>query len=220
MHADHLSASQYLKEKLGGKTAIGDKIKAVQTALKKLLNLNDNFKTDGSQFDHQFYDNEEFFVGNLKGKAVHVPGHTPADMMYVFGDSIFAGDTIFMPDVGTARCDFPGGNAEILWESIQKILTYPNDTKLYMCHDYPEDKGREMQFVTSVSEEKEKNIHLKAGITKGDFLKMRSERDKTLDLPTYIFPSMHVNMRAGNLPDSEANSMKYIQIPINWWLKK
>lgn len=219
MHADHLSASRYLKDKLGGKIAIGDKISNVQTALKVVFNLNDNFKTDGSQFDYLFKDGEEFQIGNIKAIAVHVPGHTPADMMYVIEGKIFSGDTIFMPDVGTARCDFPGGSAETLWDSIQKILTYPEETQIYICHDYPEGKGREAKFLTTVKEEQENNIHVKAGTSRDEFLQMRKDRDKTLDLPTYIFPAMQVNMRAGSLPEVSANNQAYIQIPINWWKK-
>lgn len=219
MHADHLSASQYLKKQVGGKIAIGNNISLVQSTLKELFNLNDSFVTDGSNFDHTFADGETFAIGDLKAVAVHVPGHTPADMMYVIEGSIFAGDTIFMPDVGTARCDFPGGNAEMLWDSVQKILAYPDETPIYLCHDYPEGKGREVAFSTTVGAQKRENIHVKSGTRKEDFLKFRAERDATLDLPTYIFPSMHVNARAGELPGAEENDSVYIKIPINWWKK-
>lgn len=220
MHADHLSASQYLKNRVGGRIAIGNQISTVQKVLKDLFNLNEKFITDGSNFDHTFSDGEEFTVGGLKGRAVHVPGHTPADMMYVIGGNIFAGDTIFMPDVGTARCDFPGGSAEKLWDSIQKILKYPDETKIYLCHDYPEGKGRGPEYVTTVGAEKKNNIHVKVGTTKEEFLRFRNERDKILDLPTYIFPSMHINARAGELPDAEENQFTYLKIPINWWKKR
>ena len=219
MHADHLSAAQYLKERLGGQIAIGNKITAVQETLKILFNLNDTFKTDGSQFDYTFFDSEKFMIGGIKAKAVHVPGHTPADMMYEINGNLFVGDTIFMPDVGSARCDFPGGNAETLWDSMQKILNYSPETRIYLCHDYPEDKNRGVAFVTTVGEQQEKNIHVKTGTTKEDFLKMRKKRDLTLDLPTYIFPSMHINMGAGKLPIAEENAMHYLKIPINWWDK-
>jgi glyoxylase-like metal-dependent hydrolase (beta-lactamase superfamily II) len=219
MHADHLSASQFIKKAVGGKIAIGDKISVVQTTLKGLFNLNDSFITDGSNFDHTFADGDEFTIGDLKAKAVHVPGHTPADMMYVIEGSIFSGDTIFMPDVGTARCDFPGGDAEALWDSIQKILAYPDETKIYLCHDYPEGKGRDVAFMTTVAEEKRENIHVKTGTKREEFLKFRAERDATLDLPTYIFPSMHINARAGELPGMEDNNATYLKIPINWWKK-
>ena len=219
MHADHLSAAQYLKERLGGQIAIGNKITAVQETLKVLFNLNDTFKTDGSQFDYTFLDSEKFMIGGIKAKAVHVPGHTPADMMYEINGNLFVGDTIFMPDVGSARCDFPGGNAETLWDSMQKILNYSPETRIYLCHDYPEDKNRGVAFVTTVGEQQEKNIHVKTGTTKEDFLKMRKTRDLTLDLPTYIFPSMHINMGAGKLPIAEENAMHYLKIPINWWDK-
>lgn len=219
MHADHLSASQYIKKAVGGKIAIGNKISVVQTTLKELFNLNDSFVTDGSNFDHTFADGDEFTIGDLKAKAVHVPGHTPADMMYVIEGSIISGDTIFMPDVGTARCDFPGGDAVAMWDSIQKILAYPDETPIYLCHDYPEGKGRDVSFMTTVADEKRENIHVKTGTSRDEFLKFRAERDAVLDLPTYIFPSMHINARAGEFPSVEDNNFTYLKIPINWWKK-
>lgn len=219
LHADHISASRHIKRAVGGKIAIGSSITVVQDNLKKLFNLSDAFVTDGSNFDHTFADGETFSIGSLTAVAVHVPGHTPADMMYVIDSTIFAGDTIFMPDVGTARCDFPGGNADMLWDSMQKILAYPDDTKIYLCHDYPEGKGREATFVTTVGEEKRNNIHVKEGTARADFLTFRAERDATLDLPTYIFPAMHINARAGEFPSVEENSTMYLKIPINWWKK-
>lgn len=219
MHADHISASAFLKQQIGGTVGIGNKIVDVQKTLKELFNLSDEFKTDGSQFDHQFADGEEFMIGALHTKAVHVPGHTPADMMYEIDGSLFVGDTIFMPDMGTARCDFPNGSADTLWDSIQKILAYPDETKIYLCHDYPEGKNREVSLVTTVGDEKVHNIHVKSGTKKEDFLVMRAARDKTLDLPSYIFPSMHINMRAGSISSQESNGQSFIKIPVNWWVK-
>ncbi len=204
MHADHLSASSYLQEKIGGKKAIGSRVAEVQKYLKEVFDLNDNFKTDGSQFDHLFMDGEEFMIGSLCARALHVPGHTPADMAYVVDGVLFAGDTLLAPDSGTARCDFPGGSAETLYDSVRHILeTLPSETLVYLCHDYPEERKRELLCVTTIEEERRHNIHVRDGITKEEFVVFRSERDKTLDLPTYIFPAVQINGNAGSLIPGE-----------------
>jgi len=212
MHADHLSASTYLKEKIGGKKAIGDQIVNVQTYLKEAFDLNDNFKTDGSQFDQVFADGEEFMIGNIKAKAIHTPGHTPADMVYDIDGALFTGDTVFAPDMGTARCDFPGGSAETMFDSVRKILEmYPEETKMYLCHDYPEGKDRELAYTTTVGEQRVQNIHVKDGITKEEFVTLRETRDATLDLPTYIFPAVQINGNAGSLTPGEFIKLSYNQ---------
>lgn len=210
MHADHISASSYLKDNIGGKKAIGNKITAVQQYLKKAFDLNTNFKTDGSQFDHLFTDGEEFTIGNLKAKVIHTPGHTPADMVYLIDGVVFTGDTLLAPDMGTARCDFPGGDAETMYVSVRKILeTLPEETMVYLCHDYPEGKNRALQYTTTIGEQKKLNIHVRDGITKEEFIKLRSERDKALDLPTYIFPAVQINGNAGTLVPGEFIKLSY-----------
>lgn len=210
MHADHISASTYLKEKIGGKKAIGNQITKVQAYLKDVFDLNDNFKTDGSQFDHLFNDGEEFMIGSIKAKAMHSPGHTPADIVYVIEGILFAGDTLLAPDMGTARCDFPGGSAETMYDSVRRILeTLPDETVMYLCHDYPEGKDRELQYVTTLGEQRRNNIHVKDGISKEEFIKLRSERDKTLDLPSYIFPAVQINGNAGTLVPGEFIKLSY-----------
>ena len=210
MHADHISASTYLKEKIGGKKAIGDAITKVQTYLKEAFDLNDNFKTDGSQFDKLFANGESFMLGNIEAKVIHTPGHTPADMVYEIGGVLFTGDTLFAPDSGTARCDFPGGSAETMFDSIRVLLEqYPNETPMYLCHDYPEGKDRELQYQTTVGEQREANIHVNDTIDKETFVKMRTERDATLDLPTYIFPAVQINGNAGSLTPGEFVKLSY-----------
>jgi glyoxylase-like metal-dependent hydrolase (beta-lactamase superfamily II) len=210
MHADHISASSYLAEKVGGKKAIGEHVVGVQKYLKEVFDLNDNFKTDGSQFDHLFTDGEVFTIGSLEARALHTPGHTPADMVYEIGGALFTGDTLFAPDMGTARCDFPGGSAETMYTSVRRILdTYPHETPIYLCHDYPEGKGRELQYTTTVGEEREKNIHVRDGISKDEFVTLRTARDKTLDLPTYIFPAVQINGNAGTLVPGEFIKLSY-----------
>lgn len=210
MHADHISASTYLKEKVGGKKAIGSAITTVQKYLKKAFDLSDNFKTDGSQFDVLLADGDTFNIGSLKAKAIHAPGHTPADMVFEIGGVLFTGDTLFAPDMGTARCDFPGGSATSMYNSVRKILeSYTDETEIYLCHDYPEGKDREVQFKTTVGEERKSNIHVKDGVSKEDFVKMRTERDSTLDLPTYIFPSVQINGNAGELVQGEFIKLTY-----------
>lgn len=213
-HADHLSAAPYLRKHLGGKIAIGEQIRTVQGVFKKIFNLEPEFQLDGSQFDHLFTDGETFHIGNLKAQALYVPGHTPADMAYHIGDAIFVGDTLFMPDVGTARCDFPGGDARKLYASMRKILSYPENTRLFMCHDYPPE-GREVRFESTVAEQRAKNIHIRDGVSEQEFVAMRTKRDATLAMPTLILPSIQVNIRAGKLPPQEDNGVSYLKIPLN-----
>jgi len=210
MHADHISASSYLKEKIGGKKAIGANIIQVQKYLKETFDLNDNFKTDGSQFDHLFADGEEFTIGTITAKAVHSPGHTPADMVYEIDGALFSGDTLLAPDMGTARCDFPGGSAETMYDSVRNILeSYPKDTVVYLCHDYPEGKDRELLFQTTIGAERATNIHVKDGVSKSEFVTLRETRDSTLDLPTYIFPAVQINGNAGSLTPGEFIKLSY-----------
>ena len=213
-HADHLTAAPYLQEKLGGKLVIGDHITNVQSVFKGVFNLEEGFSVDGSQFDDLLTDGESLDFGELSLKALYVPGHTPACMAYEIGDALFVGDTLFMPDVGTARCDFPGGNAKTLYQSIQKILSYPNETKLYMCHDYPPN-GRSPEFCSTVGAEKSGNIHVHDGISEEQFVQMRTQRDETLQMPTLILPSIQVNIRAGHFPEPEDNGKSYLKIPLN-----
>lgn len=213
-HADHLSAAPYLKQHLGGRIAIGQNIRRVQGVFTKIFNLEPEFRLDGSQFDHLFEDDETFAIGGLSGRAIHVPGHTPADMAYQIGDVVFVGDTLFMPDVGTARCDFPGGDAHELYRSIRKLLDLPGDTRLFMCHDYPPD-GRDAAWETTVRDQRSSNIHVHDGVNEDQFVAMRQARDKTLAMPTLILPSVQVNIRAGELPPPEANGVRYLKIPLN-----
>lgn len=213
-HADHLTAAPYLQEKLGGKLVIGDHIVSVQNVFKGVFNLDSGFATDGSQFDHLLKEGEVLPFGDLSLKALFVPGHTPACMAYEIDDTLFVGDTLFMPDVGTARCDFPGGDARTLYQSIQKILAYPKETKLYMCHDYPPN-GRNVEYCTTVGAEKAGNIHVHDGITEEQFVQMRIKRDSTLDMPKLILPSIQVNIRAGHFPEPESNGKSYLKIPLN-----
>ncbi|WP_427914981.1 MBL fold metallo-hydrolase [Ramlibacter sp. MMS24-I3-19] len=213
-HADHLSGARYLQQQAGGRIAIGEKIREVQATFKKLYNLERNFLPDGSQFDHLLQDGEKFRIGELEVTALLVPGHTPADMAYLVGDAVFVGDTLFMPDVGTARADFPGGDAHTLYRSIRRILDLPGDTRVFVCHDYP-PKGREPRWETSVAEEREHNIHVRDGITEQNFVAMREARDATLEVPTLILPSMQVNVRAGQLPPPDDNGVAYLRIPLN-----
>lgn len=214
-HADHLSAASYLRRELGGKIAIGQSIGQVQNVFKALFNLEAQFAVDGSQFDHLFGPDETFFIGNLKATALHVPGHTPADMAYLIDDDvILVGDTLFMPDVGSARCDFPGGNAHQLYASIRKLLAFPASVRLYVCHDYPPDH-REPHCMSTVGEQRQHNIHVHDGIDEATFVTMRTQRDATLGMPTLLLPAIQVNVRAGNLPPAEANGVTYLKIPLN-----
>jgi glyoxylase-like metal-dependent hydrolase (beta-lactamase superfamily II) len=218
VHADHLSAAPYLKQQLGGQIGIGQQITTVQRVFGKLFNAGAEMARDGSQFDHLFGDGEAFAIGTVPCRAMHTPGHTPACMTYVVNDQqqmmAFVGDTLFMPDYGTARCDFPGGDAHTLFHSINKVLSLPADTRLYMCHDYLPG-GREVQFVSTVADERAHNIHVRNGITEAGFVAMRNKRDATLEMPTLILPSVQVNMRAGHLPEPEDNGVRYLKIPLN-----
>ena len=214
VHADHLTAAPYVKDMTGGTTAIGSRIEAVQKVFKTVFNAEEEFSTDGRQFDRLLNDGEIFHIGELEAKVIHTPGHTPACSTYVVGDKAFVGDTLFMPDFGTARCDFPGGDAGELYRSIGKILSLPPETRLFMCHDYAPG-GREFRWETSVAEERADNIHVHDGVTEGDFVKMRTERDKQLDMPVLILPSVQVNMRAGELPPAESNGTHYLKLPVD-----
>jgi glyoxylase-like metal-dependent hydrolase (beta-lactamase superfamily II) len=213
-HADHLSAAPYLKARLGGRLAIGSHITAVQRVFKGIFNLEPGFKPDGSQFDHLFKDGETFAVGELAGEVLYVPGHTPACVAYRIGDAVFVGDTLFMPDVGTARCDFPGGDAKTLYASTRKLLSLPPQTRLFMCHDYPPG-GRAVRFETTVAEQRAHNIHVHDGVSEEAFVAMRTQRDATLEMPVLILPSVQINIRAGQLPPAEDNGTTYLKIPVN-----
>ena len=215
VHADHLSAAPYIKQKLGGKVSIGDKITLVQNTFGKLFNAGSDFAMDGSQFDHLFSDQETFTLGNLEAKAIHTPGHTPACMAYIIGNCVFVGDTLFMPDYGTARCDFPGGDAATLYQSIQKLFTLPDETRVFMCHDYKAPNREEYLCETTIGEERLHNIHVNQEIAEHQFVEMREKRDATLNMPTLILPSVQVNMRAGELPPEEDNGVRYLKIPLN-----
>lgn len=214
-HADHISAAPYLQEKLGGKLAIGAEIIRVQDVFGKLFNAGTDFERDGSQFDHLFKDGETFALGSIEGIALHVPGHTPADMAFIIGDAAFVGDTIFMPDFGTARADFPGGDARELFHSIRRLLSLPDETRLFLCHDYKAPGRDEYAWETTVGQQRRENIHVKDGVSEEDFVKMRTERDKTLAMPNLIMPSVQVNIRGGRLPEPEDNGVSYIKIPVN-----
>ena len=213
-HADHLSAAPYLKAQLGGQTAMGARITAVQKVFKGIFNLEPEFAVDGRQFDRLLADGETLSVGNLQLRALSVPGHTPACMAYQVGDAVFVGDTLFMPDVGSARCDFPGGDARALYASVQKILRLSPPTRLFLCHDYPPE-GRAVQFETTVAAQRAANIHLKDGIGEADFVRMRSARDATLAMPVLMLPAVQINIRAGEMPPAEANGVAYLKIPLN-----
>ncbi|SDE54003.1 MBL fold metallo-hydrolase [Kordiimonas lacus] len=215
VHADHLSAAPYLQEKLGGRLAIGANITVVQDVFGKLFNAGHDFGRDGSQFDVLFEDGDEFAVGSIPAKAIHTPGHTPACMTYVIGDAGFVGDTLFMPDYGTARCDFPGGDAATLFASVQKIFALPDETRLFMCHDYGTPDREDFLWETTVGDERQRNIHVHEGVTEKEFVDMRTKRDATLDMPRLILPSVQVNMRAGHMPPAEDNGVRYLKIPLD-----
>lgn len=218
VHADHLTAAPYLKDQVGGKIGIGANITTVQQVFGTVFNAGSDMARDGSQFDHLFANDELFTIGRLQCRALHTPGHTPACMTYAVSNShqraAFVGDTLFMPDYGTARCDFPGGDARTLFRSINKVLSLPEDTVLYMCHDY-QPGGREVQFVSTVADERTHNVHVRNGISEAEFVAMRTRRDATLEMPTLLLPSVQVNMRAGHLPEPEANGTRYLKIPLN-----
>ncbi|MDT8345884.1 MAG: MBL fold metallo-hydrolase [Thermohalobaculum sp.] len=214
VHADHLSAAPYLQQKLGGRIGIGANITLVQDVFGKIFNAGTEFERDGSQFDRLFREQDRFEIGGLTASVLHTPGHTPACLTYVVGDAAFVGDTLFMPDYGTARCDFPGGSAADLWESIQKVLSLPDDTRLFMCHDYKAPGRDAYAWETTVAEERATNVHI-AGRSKDDFVRMREARDAMLAMPKLIIPSIQVNMRAGHMPPAEGNGTVYLKVPIN-----
>ncbi|HEX6259714.1 MAG TPA: MBL fold metallo-hydrolase [Woeseiaceae bacterium] len=213
-HADHLSSAQSIKAHLGGKVAIGSGICTVQSTFGEIFNLKAPFAADGRQFDRLFADGESFTLGSIDCKVLNTPGHTSDSVTYLIGDCAFVGDSLFMPDFGTARCDFPGGDAALLYDSIQKLFALAPDTKLHMCHDYPPE-GRSLRCVVSIAEQKKSNVHVKDGTTKADFVAMRRKRDATLSLPALILPAIQVNIRAGHLPESEDNDVSYIKIPLD-----
>jgi len=213
-HADHLSAARYLQERVGGCIAIGERITDVQATFKKLYNLERNFLPDGTQFDHLFKDGEVFKIGEVEARALQVPGHTPADMAYIVDGAVFVGDTLFMPDVGTARADFPGGDEHTLYRSIRRILALPPETRMFVCHDYP-PQGRAAHWETTVAEQRARNIHVRDCVSEEEFVTMRKARDATLEMPTLILPSIQVNIRAGHLPPVEEDGVSYLKIPLN-----
>ncbi len=215
VHADHLSAAPGLKEKLGGKVAIGDKIPIVQKAFGEIFNAEPGFNRDGSQFDALFADGATFKLGDIEARVIHTSGHTPACSTFVIGDAAFIGDTLFMPDYGTARCDFPGGDARLLYRSIQKIFSLPDETRLFMCHDYKAPGRDHYAWETTVADEKKNNIHIGGGVSEDDFVTMRETRDKKLAMPRLILPSVQVNMRAGALPPPEENGIRYLKMPVD-----
>ncbi|CAN7423942.1 MBL fold metallo-hydrolase [Acidovorax sp. Leaf78] len=213
-HADHLSGAHYVQEQVGGKIAIGERIREVQATFKQLYNLGPAFLPDGNQFDHLLKDGEVFHIGDVKATALWVPGHTPADLAYVIEDAVFTGDTLFMPDVGTARADFPGGNAHTLYRSIHRLLELPSETRVFVCHDYPPEV-RDAAWETTVAEQRASNIHVRDGVSEDEFVALRNARDATLEMPTLILPSIQVNIRAGQLPPAEDNGVAYLRIPLN-----
>lgn len=215
-HADHLSAAPYLQGKLGGRTGIGEHIREVQRTFGKLFNAEPGFRSDGSQFDRLFADGETFGIGALQARVMHTPGHTPACLTYVIGDAAFVGDTLFMPDYGTARADFPGGDAATLYRSIRRLLTeLPAQTRLFLCHDYKAPGRDAYCWETTVAEERERNVHVHDGVSEEEFVRMREERDRGLAMPVLLLPSVQVNMRAGRLPPAEDNGVRYLKIPVD-----
>jgi glyoxylase-like metal-dependent hydrolase (beta-lactamase superfamily II) len=214
-HADHLSAAPYLKKALGGKIGIGANITTVQKVFGEIFNAEPEFRRDGSQFDALFDDGATFRIGEIEARVLWTPGHTPACLTYVIGDAAFVGDTLFMPDYGTARCDFPGGDAATLYRSIQKIFALPDETRIFLCHDYKAPGRDEFAWQTTVKEERDWNVHVGRGVTEADFVKMREARDKTLAMPKLILPSVQVNMRAGELPPPDKNGIRYLKLPVN-----
>ena len=215
VHADHLSAAPYLQERLGGRIGIGEKITVVQETFGKVFNEGTRFQRDGSQFDRLFVQGDSFMIGQMRGDVLHTPGHTPACLTYVIGDAAFVGDTLFMPDFGTARCDFPGGSAETMWDSVQKILSLPDDTRIFVGHDYKAEGRDHYAWETTVGEQKRLNKHVGAGKSREDFIRMRTERDAKLAMPKLIVPSLQVNMRAGQMPEPEDNGVSYLKVPVN-----
>ena len=214
-HADHLSAAPYLQSALGGRLAIGENIVRVQETFGNLFNTGPDFARDGRQFDHLFKDGERFAIGGLEAIALHVPGHTPACMAYVVGDAVFVGDTLFMPDYGTARCDFPGGDAATLYRSIQRLLGLPGETRVFLCHDYKAPERKAFAWETTIGVQRRENVHIHSGVSEAEFVALRQARDRTLGMPRLILPSVQVNMRAGHLPEPEDNGVRYLKIPID-----
>lgn len=215
VHADHLTAAPHIQQQLGGKTGIGAHISTVQKVFARIFNEGQSFHTDGSQFNHLFQDGETYKIGSLDARAIHTPGHTPACMSHLIGDALFVGDTIFMPDFGTARCDFPGGDAGTLYDSIQKLFALPDETRVFLCHDYKAPGRDEYIWETTIGAEKQLNIHVRSGTSRDAFIRMRTARDATLAMPKLILPSVQINMRAGELPEPEDNGQRYMKIPIN-----
>ncbi len=215
VHADHLSAAPYLQERLGGRIGIGEKITVVQDTFGKVFNEGTEFRRDGSQFDRLFRDGDSFHLGQLRVDVLHTPGHTPACLTYVIGDAAFVGDTLFMPDFGTARCDFPGGSAEDMYASVQRILSLPDETRIFVCHDYKAPGRDDYAWETTVGEQKARNVHVGGGVPKDDFVRMRTERDATLGMPKLIIPSLQVNMRAGHMPPAEDDGTVFLKVPLN-----
>ena len=215
VHADHLSAAPYVKEQLGGQLAIGQGITVVQDVFGKIFNAGTEFERDGSQFDHLFADGERFALGNIDATALHTPGHTPACMTYLIGDAAFVGDTLFMPDYGTARCDFPGGDPRQLYRSIRRLFELPDETRLFLCHDYKAPGRDEFRWETTVGAERRENVHVHEGVTEDEFVAMRTARDLTLGMPKLILPSVQVNMRAGRMPPPEDDGKRYLKIPLD-----
>jgi len=215
VHADHLSAAPLLNQRLGGRLAIGAHISIVQDVFGKVFNAGSDFARDGSQFDQLFADGEAFALGHLHAVALHVPGHTPACMAYVIGDAVFVGDTLFMPDYGTARCDFPGGDAAVLYRSIRRLMALPDATRVFLCHDYKAPGRDHYAWETTIAAQRQGNVHVHEGVSEQDFVALREQRDAALSMPRLILPSVQVNMRGGKLPEPEANGMRYLKIPIN-----
>ncbi len=215
VHADHLSAAPMLKEQLGGKIGIGSNITAVQKTFGDIFNAEPEFRRDGSQFDALFDDGAHFKLGSIDAHVIHTPGHTPACITYVIGDAAFVGDTLFMPDYGTARCDFPGGDAATLYRSIRKIFALPDETRLFLCHDYKAPGRDHYEFETTVKEQRKKNVHVGKGVSESDFVSMRTARDRTLSMPRLILPSVQINMRGGKLPPPDSNGVRYLKLPLN-----
>ncbi len=214
VHADHLSAAPYIQQKLGGKIGIGRNITIVQETFGKVFNEGTEFQRDGSQFDQLFDDGDSYMIGKMQAHAMHTPGHTPACMTHVIGDAAFVGDTLFMPDGGSARADFPGGDARILYRSIKRVLSLPGEMRLFMCHDYGPN-GRDIRWETKVAEQREHNIHVRNGVSEDEFVKMREDRDKTLGMPKLIIPSLQVNMKAGELPPPDESGKRFLKVPLN-----
>ena len=215
VHADHLSAAPYLKDRVGGRIGIGEHVREVQTIFRALFNMEPGFVADGRQFDHLFADGERFRIGRLEAQAIHTPGHTPADVTYLIGDAAFVGDTLFQPDYGTARCDFPGGDAHALYRSIRRILALPPETRLFTGHDYKAPSRDEYAWESTVAEQRARNVHVRDGVGEDEFVALRKARDRTLDMPKLILPSVQVNVRAGQLPPAEDNGKRYLKIPID-----